>query len=71
MTIWVLTKEVNDYNQHGEYFIAAWGYKPSSLDLSYVLGYYTDSPVIQHLIHGGGGRQGVEDVWYYLYEYEN
>ena len=29
MSIWVLTKEYNDYNQHGEYFVGAWKEKPT------------------------------------------
>lgn len=32
-TVWVLTYESNDYNQHGEYFEAVFGFKPSIKDL--------------------------------------
>jgi hypothetical protein len=31
--IWVLTKEVNDYNQHGEYYVKAWDHKPTEEEL--------------------------------------
>ena len=27
--LWVLTTEYNDYDQHGEYFLAVWPKKPS------------------------------------------
>jgi hypothetical protein len=30
---WVLTYEVNDYDQHGEYFLMCWPYKPSDEQL--------------------------------------
>lgn len=33
MTHWVLTEQVNDYDQHGEYYTASWGHKPSVKEL--------------------------------------
>lgn len=38
MTIWVLTQEVNDYNQHGAYFIDAWHEKPTIEQLAKATG---------------------------------
>lgn len=32
-SVWVLTYEANDYNQHGEYFKDVFGYMPSAEDL--------------------------------------
>lgn len=29
MKVWVLTSEVNDYDQHGDYFLAVFKNKPS------------------------------------------
>lgn len=34
--IWILTSEHNDYNQHGEYFLAAFHTKPSITELASV-----------------------------------
>jgi hypothetical protein len=33
MTHWVLTVNVNDYDQHGDYYVASWDKKPSVEDL--------------------------------------
>lgn len=35
-TIWIVTKEVNDYNQYGEYFVAAFKSKPTKEKLSQI-----------------------------------
>lgn len=40
--MWVLTVGYDDYNQHGEYFMAAWNYKPSVPELFNVLREYED-----------------------------
>ncbi len=32
-SIWILTEEYNDYDQHGEYFLAAFKEKPSLEEL--------------------------------------
>lgn len=32
--IWILTSEHNDYNQHGEYFLAAFAAKPTVANLA-------------------------------------
>lgn len=33
MEVWVLTEEVNDYNQYGEYFLAVFREKPTLEEL--------------------------------------
>ena len=33
MEVWVLTEEVNDYNQYGEYFLAVFKEKPTLEEL--------------------------------------
>ncbi len=66
MKIWILTEAYNDYDQHGEYFVAAFANKPTKEQLA------------KHDIHGeeadhvlnGGGRRNYEYNWYYLQEYE-
>lgn len=69
MKVWVLTYEVNEYNQYGEYFIEMWTDKPSKEALEkYVSGYrWSSDDDLEHLLNGGG-RRGYEDDWYYLIE---
>jgi hypothetical protein len=75
-TVWVLTYEVNDYNQQGEYFLAVWAAKPDLLQLSDY--FAANGPVnfgsvmetvsaLEHL-RNGGGRRSTEDTWYMLKE---
>lgn len=69
--LWILTRSVNDYNQHGDYFVAAWTYKPgmeelakaAKLDKRQVF----DKAVLENLVNNGGGRLELEDVWYNLF----
>lgn len=75
--VWVLTYEVNDYDQHGSYFEAVFARHPS---LKTLADYFATNTVrasigdpmqavafLEHL-RAGGGRQGVEDTWYNLIE---
>jgi len=64
-TIWILTEDWNDYNQHGSYFIAAWIEKPSTGEIMKSL--KTSESEAQHIL-SGGGRRGSEDTWYSLFE---
>lgn len=61
--IYVITKEVNDYNQQGEYFVAAFQAKPTKEQIAEVLG--CSDELAQHVLNGGG-RRGTEYTWYYL-----
>lgn len=72
--VWVLTREHNDYDQHGEYFVAVFLKKPSHTTLAKALskeGYGTGSDVmaalvfLEHLL-AGGGRVQWENVWFNL-----
>lgn len=72
---WVLTKEVNAYDQEGEYFVAIWEKKPTLEQLAKHFGHtpeadYSGSVMkaVAFLMHveKGGGRQGVEDEWFIL-----
>lgn len=65
--IWVLTESYNDYNQHGGYFVAAWTNKPTLQQIAKVCGITLDGA--EHVLDGGG-RQGLEEQWYELMEYE-
>jgi hypothetical protein len=81
-TVWVLTTEHNDYDQHGEYFVAVFETKPTVKELAAffttnkgvaVPGYHQDPvSVLNFLLHllDGGGRQAIEDQWYNLNEVE-
>lgn len=66
-TMWVLTKSYNDYNQHGDYFVAVFRDKPTLKQLGKVLQY--EGEYLQHVLNGGG-RLTYEDSWYYLNEVE-
>lgn len=62
--IWVLTKEYNDYDQHGEYFVQAWTHKPTNQELWDQGVAQTDTRHVQN----GGGRKSDEYRWHILRE---
>lgn len=62
MHVYILTSEHNDYDQHGEYFLAVFKQKPTSTQL---LECGVAPAQIEHVL-AGGGRQKHEDVWYHL-----
>ena len=70
--IWVLTREINQYDQDGEYFVAVFAGKPDEPQLASALGCATPlSDAGRHLVEHilkGGGRQSTEDQWYFLRE---
>lgn len=68
-TMWILTCEVNEYNQEGEYFVAAFLDKPSKDALRYVLKWYGDATdsLLDHVLEGGG-RIDSENLWFFLRE---
>lgn len=71
--VWVLTSENNDYDQHGEYFRAAFASKPTLGQLATYFSYNSSSPAnvmdavafLEHLL-AGGGRRGTEEEWFNL-----
>ena len=65
--IWVLTSEYNDYDQHGEYFTAAFQGKPSAADLVKEAG--VPAKLAEH-IAAGGGRIDAEYQWFHLRRYD-
>ena len=71
--MWILTFEVNDYDQYGEYFLAAWPSKPSERSLEKVLKatrgkpYYTAKEVLDNV--GRSRPTTSNDEWYNLFEY--
>ena len=76
MKVWVLTRGINEYDQDGEYFEAVFAEKPTVKKLAETLkGKIHISDIMEALvlcehILSGGGRQGVEEVWFNLKEVE-
>ena len=66
--MYVLLSSINDYNQCGDYFVACWKSKPTVQNIKNTMG-NRDSVFINHILEGGG-RTGVEDMWYTLIEIE-
>ena len=73
--VYVLTYEVNQYDQYGRYFVAVFKGIPSLEDLAKVmsnqdwnLGNVMEAVAFLEHLRKGGGRRGVEDQWYYLDE---
>lgn len=60
--IWVLTSEYNDYDQYGEYFVSAFREEPSAQELGK---HGVPQNRWRHVLNGGG-RVGIEDVWFHL-----
>lgn len=69
-TCWVLTRQINEYNQDGEYFEAVFAEKPDYDKLAKVLlsKGWDSKEMIDNLLNNGGGRQGREETWYNLRE---
>ena len=81
MKAWVLTREINEYDQDGEYFVAVFRSKPSILDIAKTLEWKVvktigdinpvEKKYIEHILAGGGRRALInEDVWYHLRQVE-
>ena len=71
-----MTREHNDYDQHGEYFVAVFSRKPSHGELASALsveGYGCGSDMmaavsfLEHILSGGGWQKW-SDVWFNLEE---
>lgn len=71
--MWILTYEINEYNQDGAYFLGAFKTKPD-IDELYELvhqlenGHTNEYKLCEHILTGGG-RQCHEYRWYQLFEY--
>jgi len=63
--IWIITKEYNEYDQFGEYFVAAFSAKPTFSQLKELI---TESDDIVGRLTRGGGRRDSEYHWYNLHE---
>ncbi len=65
--MWIIIAEVNDYNQHGSYFVGTYINKPSVNELAKLLNQSAGDKVIQNLVTGGG-RINLKHEWYFLKE---
>ena len=75
-SIWVLTRGHNDYDQHGDYFVAAFATKPDVRRMADFLAKQEGSSQLAanpfealayvEFLLKGGGRRNSEDVWYEL-----
>lgn len=66
MKVWILTREINEYHQDGEYFVAVFSEKPHHAAL-------TENGVPQNRLRhvlNGGGRVGAENEWFFLRSHE-
>lgn len=63
-TVYILTREVNAYDQYGRYFVCWWPTLPSKSDLA-AAGIPAD--LADHVLKGGG-RRDCEEVWWHLDE---
>ena len=77
MKIWVLTTEVNAYDQYGEYFVCVFASKPTFHEVKAAVlkdSKYIDKSILDvtcgNLVRNGGGRIDDEDCWYFLREVE-
>lgn len=64
-SVFVLTREINEYDQEGSYFVAVFGTKPTRKQLEKV---NVPPQFVDHVLRGGG-RIDIEDEWFYLEEY--
>jgi hypothetical protein len=62
-TIYVLTKSINEYNQEGDYLVAAFKKPPSEQELIKLLG--CTNEYARHILDKGG-RKNVENEWFHL-----
>lgn len=67
MKVWIITSEVNAYDQEGEYFEAVFSKKP---DISDICKHGIGADTAEHLLKTGGGRRNCEDSWYFLREHD-
>lgn len=66
MKVWILTREINMYDQAGEYFVAVFANKPTHHQLTE---YGVATNRLRHTLNGGG-RVEYEDEWFILTEQE-
>jgi hypothetical protein len=67
MTIYVLTREINAYDQEGEYFVHAWDHHPTERELkSFVGEVWVNGQMISATQRVQRGRINTEYEWFNL-----
>jgi len=66
--MWVLTREHNEYDQYGEYFIAVFINKPNKEQLQKLFSKGKLKVDIDYILNGGGRTEKMENIWYNLVE---
>jgi hypothetical protein len=66
--MWVVTREINEYDQDGAYFVAVYTDMPDFTQLKALLPQETDTTIGK--LTRGGGREKDEQEWFYLEEVE-
>lgn len=67
-TVWVLTREINQYDQDGEYFVDVFAEKPTRDQIQGLCDIVNNEDYISHVMNGGG-RKEREDEWWNLREH--
>lgn len=67
LRVWVLTREINQYDQDGAYYMAVFANKPTVKQLKK---HKLSDEEAEHVLRTGGGRLRVEHEWYFLNEVE-
>lgn len=67
LRVWVLTREINQYDQDGAYYMAVFANKPTVEQLKK---HKLSDEEAKHVLRTGGGRLRVEYEWYFLNEVE-
>lgn len=66
----ILTREENDYDQSGEYFVAFFEQEPIISDIKHAIKMDTEDEIsdeiASHIISHSGGRINNENTWWYL-----
>lgn len=67
MKIFVLTREINQYDQDGAYFVAAFNNKPTREQL---LANGVSERYVDHTLQFGGRSAEMEDEWFNIEQVE-
>jgi len=67
--MWVVTREINQFEQDGEYLVSVFKDKPTFQALKALLP--SESDVTIGKLTRGGGRHGNEYEWFNLFSVEN
>jgi hypothetical protein len=69
MKKYILTRQHNEYDQYGEYFVAWFAERPTAVEVQAAVKRDEESEIDEALathILSGGGRQTSENVWWHL-----